>query len=77
MQTILRYNVCFGLSIENTTFGGERVGQGVPPKVFISVLLEAETLKVEADRAQVEAIFAYHDFLTNLEAVVGTSLRIE
>jgi len=40
-------------------------------------LLEAETLKVEADRAQIEAIFAYHDFLTNLEAVVGTSLRIK
>ena len=38
-------------------------------------LLEAETLKVEADREQIAAIFAYHDFLANLEAVVGTSLR--
>ena len=39
-------------------------------------LLEAETLKVEADREQIAAIFAYHDFLANLEAVVGNSLRI-
>ena len=38
-------------------------------------LLEAETLKVEADREQIAAIFAYHDFLANLEAVVGNSLR--
>ncbi len=38
-------------------------------------LLEAETLKVEADRSQIAAIFAYHDFLANLEAVVGNSLR--
>ena len=39
-------------------------------------LLEAETLKVEADQEQIAAIFAYHDFLANLEAVVGNSLRI-
>ena len=38
-------------------------------------LLEAETLKVEADREQIAAIFAYHDLLASLEAVVGTSLR--
>ena len=38
-------------------------------------LLEAETLKVEADREQIAAIFAYHDLLANLEAVVGNSLR--
>ena len=38
-------------------------------------LLEAVTLKVEADREQIAAIFAYHDSLANLEAVVGTSLR--
>ena len=40
-------------------------------------LLEAETLKVEADLGQINAIFAYHDFLANLEAVVGTSLRTQ
>ena len=40
-------------------------------------LLEAETLKVEADREQIAAIFAYHDSLANLAAVVGTPLRIQ
>jgi outer membrane protein TolC len=40
-------------------------------------LLDAETLKVEADREQISAIFAYHDFLVNLEAVVGMSLRTQ
>ena len=38
-------------------------------------LIEAETGKVDADRAQVFAIFVYHDSLANLEAVVGTSFR--
>ena len=38
-------------------------------------LLEAETLKVEADREQIAAIFAYHDSLAALEAAIGTSLR--
>ncbi len=38
-------------------------------------LLEAETLKVEADREQIAAIFAYHESLANLEAIVGTSIR--
>lgn len=37
-------------------------------------LLEAETLKVEADRTRIAAIFAYHDALASLEAVVGTPL---
>ena len=37
-------------------------------------LLEAETLKVEADREQIAAIFAYHDSLAALEAAIGTSL---
>ena len=36
---------------------------------------EAETSKVEADRLQIVAIFAYHESLANLEAVVGTSIR--
>jgi outer membrane protein len=38
-------------------------------------LLGAETLKVEADRTLVAAIFAYHDAIAQLEATVGTSLR--
>ena len=40
-------------------------------------LLEAETLKVEADREQIAAIFAYHDSLAALEAAIGTSLRTQ
>ena len=40
-------------------------------------LLEAETLKVEADREQIAAIFAYHDSLASLEAVVGGSLGLQ
>ena len=59
---------------EQLRLARERFSEGLAD--FLE-LLEAETLKVEADRAQVEAIFAYHDFLTSLEAVVGTSLRIE
>ncbi len=38
-------------------------------------ILEAETVKIDADRAQVFAIYVYHDSLANLEAVVGTSFR--
>ena len=38
-------------------------------------LLEAETIKVEADRLQITAIYVYHDSIANLEAVVGTSIR--
>lgn len=38
-------------------------------------LLEAETIKVEADRLQIVAIYVHHDSIANLEAVVGTSIR--
>ena len=38
-------------------------------------LVEAETVKAQADRARVAAIYAYHDAITNLETVVGASLR--
>lgn len=38
-------------------------------------LVEAETVKAQADRARVAAIFAYHDALADLEAVVGVPLR--
>lgn len=38
-------------------------------------LMEAETVKIQADRDRLNAIYAYHDALTNLEAVVGQSLR--
>ena len=38
-------------------------------------MVEAETVKAQADRDRVAAIFAYHDALSSLEAIVGTSLR--
>ncbi len=38
-------------------------------------LIEAETVKAQADRARIAAIYAYHDAITNLETVVGTGLR--
>lgn len=38
-------------------------------------LVEAETVKAQADRDRLAAIFAYHDALASLEALVGTSLR--
>ena len=38
-------------------------------------MVEAETVKAQADRDRLAAIFAYHDALASLEAMVGTSLR--
>jgi hypothetical protein len=32
-------------------------------------------VKAEADQAYVNAVFAYHDAVTELESVVGTALR--
>lgn len=47
-----------------------RVGQ-----ISFIELVEAETVKAEADRSLVAALFDYHDALANMEAVVGRSLR--
>ena len=38
-------------------------------------LVEAETVKAQADRERLAAIYQYHDSLANLEAVVGQPLR--
>ena len=38
-------------------------------------LVEAATLKAQADRARIYSIFSYHDAIADLEAVVGTPLR--
>lgn len=38
-------------------------------------LVDAETVKAEADQAYVNSVHAYHDTVTELEAVVGTDLR--
>ncbi|HZD04738.1 MAG TPA: TolC family protein, partial [Longimicrobiales bacterium] len=38
-------------------------------------LVEAETVKAQADRSRLNAIYSYHDAITNLESVVGAPLR--
>lgn len=38
-------------------------------------LVEAETVKAQADREGIAAVFAYHDALAQLAALVGTSLQ--
>jgi outer membrane protein len=38
-------------------------------------LVEAETVKAQADRQRLNAVYAYHDAITSLESVVGTPLR--
>ena len=38
-------------------------------------LVDAQTVLAQAEVDQVQAVFAYHDLVTNLEALVGTSLR--
>lgn len=38
-------------------------------------LVDAETVKAQADRDLLNAVYAYHDAITNLEAVVGRPLR--
>jgi outer membrane protein len=38
-------------------------------------LVEAETVKAQADRALIDAIFTYHENVSSLESVVGTALR--
>jgi outer membrane protein TolC len=40
-------------------------------------LVDAETVKAQADRQRLAAIYAYHDAITNLETVVGARLREE
>lgn len=60
------------LADEQLRLSRERYQLGFIP--FLD-LVEAETVKVQADRDLLNAIYAYHDALTALEAVVGTSLR--
>ena len=38
-------------------------------------LVDAQTVLAQADRDRIAAVFAYHDLVTDLEALVGTSLR--
>jgi outer membrane protein len=57
---------------EQLRLAGERYRLGA---ISIVELVDAETVKAEADQAYVNAVFAYHDAVTELEAVVGTALR--
>jgi outer membrane protein len=40
-------------------------------------LVAAQTVLAQAEVDRIRAVFAYHDVVTNLEALVGTSLRTE
>jgi outer membrane protein TolC len=57
---------------EQLRLARERYQAGLIP--FLD-LVEAETLKVQADRDLLIAIYAFHDALNALEAVVGEPLR--
>ncbi len=57
---------------EQLRLAGEQYRVGLVP--FLD-LVEAETVKVQADRDLLNAAYAYHEALTNLEAVVGRRLR--
>ncbi len=61
-----------GLADEQLRLATERYRLGGIP--FLD-LIEAETVKAQADRDRLNAIYAYHDAITNLEAVVGRPLR--
>ncbi len=60
------------LADEQLRLARERYQLGFIP--FLD-LVEAETVKVQADRDLLNAVYAYHDALTSLEAVVGAPLR--
>jgi outer membrane protein len=60
------------LADEQLRLAGERYRVGA---ISIVDLVDAETVKAEADQAYVNAVFAYHDAVTELEAVVGAELR--
>lgn len=57
---------------EQLRLAGERYRLGA---ISIVELVDAETVKAEADQAYVNAVFAYHDAVTELEAAVGAELR--
>jgi outer membrane protein len=57
---------------EQVRLASERYRVGA---ISIVDLVDAETVKAEADQAYVNAVFAYHDAVTELEAVVGAELR--
>ena len=60
------------LADEQLRLAQERYQVGAIP--FLD-LVEAETVKAQADRDLLAAVYAYQDAVTNLEAAVGRPLR--
>lgn len=60
------------LADQQLTLARERYQLGA---ITFVELMDAQTVKAQADRDQIASIFAYHDAVTTLEALVGRSLR--
>jgi len=61
-----------GVAAEQLRLAGERYRLGA---ISFVDLVDAVTVKAEADQAYVNAVYAYHDAVTALETVVGAELR--
>ena len=57
---------------EQLRLAGERYRVGA---ITFVDLIDAETVKAQADQSYVNSIYAYHDAVTQLESVVGESIR--
>ena len=60
------------VAAEQLRLAGERYRLGA---ISFVDLVDAETVKAEADQAYVNAVYAYHDAAAALETVVGAELR--
>jgi len=60
------------LAEQQVTLARERYQLGA---ITFVELVDAQTIFAQAEADRIGAIFAYHDSVTNLEALVGTSLR--
>jgi outer membrane protein TolC len=60
------------LAEQQVTLARERYQLGA---ITFVELVDAQTIFAQAEADRIGAVFAYHDSVTNLEALVGTSLR--
>jgi outer membrane protein len=60
------------LAEQQLTLARERYQLG---EITFVDLVNAQTVLAQAEVDRIQAVFAYHDIVTNLEALVGTSLR--
>ncbi len=60
------------LADQQLTLARERYQLGA---ITFVELVDAQTLLAQAERDRIAAVFAYHDAVTSLEVLVGTSLR--